>query len=81
MIKLLWIACSIPVFIYAVKYFVNMELEAYGDVEPFLLVVFAFLAFAIACSGPVAVLGYIVYNILEDIAETISKNYRDRKTK
>jgi len=81
MIKLLWIACSIPVFIYAVKYFVNMELEAYGEIDPFLLILFVFLGILIAIWGPFAILGYIVYNVIADIAEAIGKNYRNKETK
>lgn len=81
MVKLLWIACSIPVFIYALKYCINDELECYGELDPFLLIMFSLLAFLIACLGPIAILGYIVYNVVADIAETINNNYRNKETK
>ena len=78
MIKLLWIACSIPVFVYALKYFINEELEGNGELDPFLLILFIFLALLLAVWGPFIILGYILFNVIATIAGNISENYQNR---
>lgn len=78
MIKLLWIACSIPVFIYTLKSCINLELETYDEVDPFLLILFTFIAFLIAIWGPLVILAYIGYTVVETIAGNISENYQNR---
>ena len=78
MIRLLWITCSIPVFVYTLKYCIQDELEAYGELDPFLLILFTFLALLLAAWGPFIILGYILFNVIATIAGNISENYQNK---
>ena len=78
MIKRLWIACSIPVFIYTLKYLIKDELETYDAVDSGTLFLMTLLSFFAALFGPLAILGYIIYNIVEGIADGINENYQNR---
>ena len=77
MIKLLWIACSIPVFVYSLKYLIKDELEVYGAVDSGILFLMALISFFAALFGPLAILGYIGYNIVEGIAEGINERHQN----
>ena len=78
MIKLLWIACSIPVFIYTLKSSIKDELETYDAVDSGTLFLMTLVSFFAAMFGPFAILGYIVYNIVEGIADSINENYQNK---
>lgn len=75
MIKLLWIACSIPVFIITLIHCIKEELWAYGQVDAAILVVMLMLSFVVSWFGPIAILGYILYTMLEKVAESINRKY------
>ena len=77
MIKLLWIACSIPVFVYTLKYCIKEELEAYDDLDPLLLILMIIISFLVASFGPLAIVAYICYTVIADIAEGISERHQN----
>lgn len=77
MIKLLWIVCSIPVFISTLRYCIKEELWAYGEVEAGILIVMIMLSTVVSFLGPLAILGYILYTMLEKVAESINRKYNN----
>lgn len=76
MIKLLWIACSIFVFIQTLKYLIKEELKGFDEIEVDLLILYILLTSIIAAFGPIAILAYIIYNVLVGITKAINEGYK-----
>jgi hypothetical protein len=75
-IKLLWLGCSVIVFRHALTAFIKSEMEDFGELDVGLLCMFIFIAFGIAVFGPIAILAYIGYNVLEGIVQAINERYK-----
>lgn len=77
MIKLLWIICFIPIFIYTLKTCIKIELDDSSfELDPGLLFLFILISFLTACLGPLAILAYIGYTVLEEITKVINERYK-----
>ena len=76
MIKLLWILCSIGVFVYTFKECVKSELKVWGRVSADLLMLLTLLSFMIGLLGPLAIVAFFVYNGFKAIAKVINEGYK-----
>lgn len=81
MIKLLWIACSILVFAYSLKAIVKTELDNWGEVDGMTLIMVILCSFIFSMFGPFAILGYLIYTILDGVADNINKGYDESNNK
>lgn len=75
MIKLLWILCSIGVFIYTFKACVRSELKVFGKVSADLLMLLTLISFMIAALGPIAIVGFFLYSGFKAMARLINEGY------
>lgn len=76
---LLWLACSVIVFKHTIMATIKEEMETWGEIDSGLLFLFGLIALLMAAMGPIAILGYLFYNILEGIAQAISESYKKPK--
>lgn len=75
MIKLLWILCSVFVFVYTFRECVKAELKVWGRVSGDLLMLLSVISFLIAVLGPIAIVAFFVYNGFKAIARVINEGY------
>ena len=73
MIKIIWIACSIVVFVHTIKACIKSELDTYDGIDGALLFLFLLISFLASLLGPFAIIAYFVYNALEGVAQAINK--------
>ena len=76
MIKLLWILCSIFVFVYTFKECVKSELKTWGKVNADLLMLLTLISFMIGLLGPIAAVAFFVYNGFKGMARAINEGYK-----
>ena len=80
MIKLLWILCSVFVFIYTFKECVKSELKVWGRVSADLLMLLTLISFMIALLGPLAIVAFFVYNGFKGVARAINEGYANERS-
>ena len=80
MIKLLWILCSVSVFIYTFRECVKAELKVWGRVSGELLMLLTVISFLIAALGPIAIVAFFVYNGFKAIARLINEGYTNERS-
>lgn len=80
MIKLLWILCSVGVFVYTFKECVKSELKVWGTVSAELLMLLTLISFLIALLGPLAIVAFFVYNGFKGVARAINEGYKEQLT-
>lgn len=80
MIKLLWILCSVGVFVYTFKECVKAELKVWGRVSGDLLMLLTMVSFIIALLGPLAIVAFFVYNGFKAIARVINEGYENERS-
>lgn len=80
MIKLLWILCSISVFVYTFKECVKAELKVWGTVSADLLMLLTLISFLIALLGPLAIVAFFVYNGFKGVAKAINEGYASEQS-
>ena len=80
MIKLLWILCSVFVFVYTFKECVKAELKVWGRVSGDLLMLLTLISFMIALLGPIAIVAFFVYNGFKAVARAINEGYQEQLT-
>lgn len=73
----LWTLCSLIVFKHAITHFIKEEIDAFGEIESGLLFLYGLIALLYSLFGPLAILAYFLYNVLEDITQDI--NERSKK--
>lgn len=76
-LKIIWLACSLIVFKHAITHFIKEEIDAFGEIESGLLFLYGLIAVLYSLFGPLAILAYFLYNVLEDITRAI--NERNKK--
>lgn len=81
MIKLLWIACSVLVFVYSLKAIIKSELDTYGEVDGITLMMITLCSLGYSLGGPFAIVGYLIYTIMEGIADNINKEYYEKNNR
>ena len=72
-IKLIWLACSLIVFKHVITYAIKEEIKVWGEIDGETLFLLGIIALLVSTSGPIAIIGYLFYNVLEGIAQTISE--------
>ena len=77
MIKLLWMLCSIGVFVYTFKGCVKSELKTWGKVNADLLMLLTLISFMIAALGPIAIVAFFLYNGFKGMARAINEGYKN----
>ena len=80
MIKLLWILCSLGVFVYTFKECVKAELKVWGRVSGDLLMLLTLVSFMIGLLGPLAIVAFFVYNGFKAIARVINEGYANERS-
>ena len=80
MIKLLWILCSVFVFVYTFKECVKAELKVWGRVSGDLLMLLTLVSFMIGLLGPLAIVAFFVYNGFKAIARVINEGYENERS-
>ena len=80
MIKLLWILCSVFVFVYTLKGCVKAELKVWGRVDAELLMILTVISFLIAALGPLAIVAFFLYNGFKAIARLINEGYTNERS-
>lgn len=80
MIKLLWILCSVFVFVYTFRECVKAELKVWGTVSADLLMLLTLISFLIAVLGPIAIVAFFVYNGFKAIARVINEGYANERS-
>ena len=73
---ILWGACSVVVFRHVITYLIKEEIEDWGEIDTESLIMFTLLSVMVSLFGPFAILAYILYNVIEGIAESISEGYK-----
>ena len=81
MIKLLWILCSLGVFVYTFKECVKAELKVWGTVSADLLMLLTLISFLIALLGPLAIVAFFVYNGFKGDARPFNEGYASDRSK
>ena len=76
---ILWGACSVVVFRHVIVATIKEELETWGEVDSQTLILMTLLAFMTSLFGPFAIAAYLIYNVIEGIAQAISENYKKPK--
>lgn len=76
MIKLIWLTCSIFVFIQMMKYLIKDELDTWEEIDTMTFIMLGVVAFMISMFGPFVIVGYFLYNILEGIVDGINERYK-----
>ena len=74
-LKIIWVACSLIVFKRAITYCIKGEMDTFGEIDSGLVFIYGLLALTISLLGPLAILGYFLYNVLEDITRAINERY------
>ena len=80
MIKLLWILCSVFVFVYTLKGCVKSELKVWGRVDAELLMLLTVISLLIAVLGPIAIVAFFLYNGFKAIARVINEGYANERS-
>ena len=80
MIKILWILCSLGVFVYTFKECIKAELKVWGRVSGDLLMLLSLVSFMIALLGPLAIVAFFVYNGFKAIARVINEGYANERS-
>lgn len=78
MIKLFWIfwaGCSVVVFKHAITNSIKSEIDSWGEIDGETLIMLSVVSLVVSLFGPIAILCYLLYNIVEGIAEAISEVY------
>ena len=81
MIKLLWIVCSAFVFVYSIKAIIKDELDTYGGIDGMTMMMIVLFSFMIALGGPLVIVMYLVYTVMEGIADNINKEYYEKNNR
>ena len=76
-ISLLWIACSVIVFRHTFKYLIKEELDTWGELDTDTFILHILLSTTLSLFGPIAILAYIIYNILKAFSESIAERYKN----
>jgi hypothetical protein len=74
--KLLWLAFFTPVSMYTFKWIIKNELETWGSIDSVDILASLLVAFIIGVLGPIAVIAFIIYNVIEGIAQSINEGYK-----
>jgi uncharacterized membrane protein len=78
-IKIIWIACSLIVFNHVFKSFIKDELDTWDELDTETFIILGLVSFIISILGPIVIIGYILYNVIEGIVESINKAYKKPK--
>lgn len=78
-IKLIWLACSLIVFKHVITYAIKEEVRVWGEIDGGTLFLLGMIALLVSTSGPIAIIGYLFYNILEGIAQAITEGSKKPK--
>lgn len=70
---LLWLACSFIVFKHAITSMIKEEVSVFGEIDSGLLFLYGLISLLMAALGPIAIAGYLFYNVLEGIAQAINE--------
>lgn len=70
---ILWGACSLVVFRHVIMATIKEEIETWGEVDAQTLILMTLLAFMVSLFGPFAIAAYLIYNVIEGIAQAISE--------
>lgn len=73
---ILWGACSVVVFRHMITSLIKEELKDWGEIDTETLIMLTLLSVMVSLFGPFAILAYILYNVIEGIAESISEGYK-----
>ena len=76
MIKLLWIACSVIVFRNVFKSFIKDELDTWDELDTITFMMLGLVSFVISMLGPIVIVGYLLYNILDGVVDGINERYK-----
>jgi hypothetical protein len=76
-IKLLWIGCSLIVFKNVFKSFIKDELDTWDELDTETFIMLGLVSFTISIFGPLVIIGYILYNVLEGIVQAINERYKN----
>jgi hypothetical protein len=76
-IKLLWIACSLLVFNHVFKSFIKDELDTWDELDTETFIILGLVSFIISIFGPIVIIGYILYNVIEGIVQAINERYKN----
>jgi hypothetical protein len=79
-IKLLWILCSVFVFVYTFRECVKEELKVRGRVSGDLLMLLTLISFLIAVLGPLTIVAFFLYNGFKAIARVINEGYENKRS-
>ena len=74
--KIVWLICSLIVFKHAITHFIKEEIDAFGEIESGLVFLYGLIALLYSLFGPLAILAYFLYNVLEDITRAINERYK-----
>ncbi len=76
-IKLIWIACSLLVFKHVFKSFIKDELDTWDELDTITFMMLGLVSALIALLGPIVIIVYIIYNVLEGIVQAINERYKN----
>jgi hypothetical protein len=76
-IKLLWIGCSLIVFKNVFKSFIKEELDTWDELDTATFIMLGAVSLLISMWGPLVIIGYILYNVLEGIVQAINERYKN----
>lgn len=75
-IKIIWLICSLIVFKHSIMYFIKEEINAFGEIESGLVFLYGFISLLYSIFGPLVIIGYFLYNVLEEIKRAINERYK-----
>ena len=75
-IKLIWLGCSLIVFKHLITWCIKEELNDWGSIETEPLIMFCIISFLGSLFGPIAIILYILYNVIAGIAQSINEGYK-----
>jgi type III secretory pathway component EscU len=78
-IKLLWLACSLIVFKHVFKSFIKDELDTWDELDTITFMMLGLVSFIISLLGPIVIIAYIVYNVLEGVVQAINEAHKKPK--
>jgi hypothetical protein len=76
-IKLIWIACSLIVFRNVFKSFIKDELDTFDELDTATFIMLGLVSAIISLLGPIVIIGYILYNVIEGIVQAINERYKN----
>ena len=73
---ILWGACSLVVFRHMITSLIKEELKDWGEIDTETLIMLTLLSVMVSLFGPLAIIAYILYNVVAGIAKAISEEYK-----